>query len=38
MEANVPATNTLLTINMITAKALAILHQKCNIIGSVNRQ
>jgi hypothetical protein len=33
-----PATNTLLTINMITAKALAILHQKCNIIGSVNRQ
>jgi hypothetical protein len=23
---------------MITAKALAILHQKCNIIGSVNRQ
>jgi P22 coat protein - gene protein 5 len=32
------ATNTLLTINMITAKALAILHQKCNIIGSVNRQ
>jgi hypothetical protein len=34
----VPATNTLLTINMITAKALAILHQKCNIIGAVNRQ
>jgi len=33
-----PATNTLLTINMITAKALAILHQRCNIIGSVNRQ
>jgi hypothetical protein len=32
------ASNTLLTINMITAKALAILHQKCNIIGSVNRQ
>ena len=32
------ATNTLLTINMITAKALAILHQKCNIIGAVNRQ
>jgi hypothetical protein len=23
---------------MITAKALAILHQKCNIIGAVNRQ
>jgi hypothetical protein len=34
----VPATNTLLTINMITAKALAILHQKCNFIGSVNRE
>ena len=33
-----PATNTLLTINMITAKALAILHQRCNIIGAVNRQ
>ena len=33
-----PATNTLLTINMITSKALAILHQRCNIIGSVNRQ
>lgn len=33
-----PATNTLLTINMITAKALAILHQKCNFIGAVNRQ
>jgi hypothetical protein len=33
-----PATNTLLTINMITAKALAILHQKCNFIGSINRQ
>jgi hypothetical protein len=32
------ASNTLLTINMITAKALAILHQKCNIIGAVNRQ
>lgn len=32
------ATNTLLTINMITAKALAILHQKCNVIGSVNRE
>jgi hypothetical protein len=38
MEANVAASNTLLTINMITAKALAILHQKCNIIGAVNRQ
>jgi hypothetical protein len=33
-----PATNTLLTINMITAKALAILHQKCNFVGSVNRE
>src|SRR4051812_49164590 len=33
-----PATNTILTINMITAKALAILHQRCNIIGAVNRQ
>jgi hypothetical protein len=32
------ATNTLLTIDMITAKALAVLHQKCNIIGSVDRQ
>jgi hypothetical protein len=32
------ATNTLLTINMITAKALAILHQRSNIIGSVNRE
>jgi hypothetical protein len=34
----VPASNTLLTINMITAKALAILHQKCNFVGAVNRQ
>lgn len=33
-----PATNTLLTINMITAKALAILHQKCNFVGSINRE
>src|SRR5580765_552572 len=33
-----PATNTLLTINMITAKALSILHQRCNFIGAVNRQ
>ena len=32
------ATNNLLTINMITAKALAILHQKCNFIGSINRE
>jgi hypothetical protein len=33
-----PATNNLLTINMITAKAQQILHQRCNIIGAVNRQ
>ena len=33
-----PATNTLLTIDMITAKALQVLHQRCNIIGSVNRE
>jgi hypothetical protein len=33
-----PATNTLLNINMITAKALVILHQKLNFIGSINRQ
>lgn len=32
------ATNTLLNVNMITAKALQILHQKCNFIGSINRQ
>jgi hypothetical protein len=32
------ATNTLLNINMITAKALVILHQRLNVIGSVNRQ
>src|SRR3954465_9772910 len=32
-----PATNTLLTVNMLTAKALAILHQKLNFIGSLNR-
>jgi len=30
------ATNTLLNINMITAKALQILHQKLNFIGSIN--
>ena len=29
--------NTLLNINMITAKALVILHQKLNFIGSINR-
>jgi hypothetical protein len=33
-----PATNTLLTINMITAKALAVLHQRCNFIGAINRE
>lgn len=33
-----PATNTILTIDMITAKALQVLHQRCNIIGSVNRE
>ena len=32
------ATNTLLTIDMITAKALQVLHQRCNIIGAVNRE
>ena len=32
------ATNTLLNVNMITAKALQILHQKANFIGSINRQ
>jgi len=32
------ATNALLNVNMITAKALAILHQKLNFIGSIDRQ
>jgi hypothetical protein len=32
------ATNAVLTINMITAKFLVILHQKCNFIGSINRE
>ena len=32
------ATNTLLNPNMITAKALVILHQKCNFINSINTQ
>jgi len=32
------ATNTLLNINMITAKALVILHQKLNFIGSIYRE
>jgi hypothetical protein len=27
------ASNTLLTIDMITARALAILHQKLNFVG-----
>lgn len=31
------ATNTLLTIDMITREALRILHQKLNFIGNVNR-
>jgi len=34
----VPATNTLLNIDMITARALVVLHQKLNFIGSINRQ
>jgi hypothetical protein len=29
--------NSLLTVSQITRKALAILHQKCNFIGSMNR-
>jgi hypothetical protein len=32
------AANTLLNINMITAKALVILHQKLNFVGAINRQ
>jgi hypothetical protein len=31
------ATNSVLTINMITARFLVILHQKLNFIGSINR-
>ncbi len=31
------ASNTILTPDMITSKALAILHQKSNFIGSINR-
>ena len=31
------ATNTLLTPDMITSKALVILHQKLNFVGSINR-
>lgn len=30
--------NSLLTPTAVTRKALAILHQKCNFIGSINRQ
>jgi len=30
--------NTILTPNIITREALRILHQKCNFIGSINRQ
>lgn len=30
--------NTILTPQMITREALRILHQKCNFIGSINRQ
>jgi len=30
--------NTILTVNMITRKALMILHQKANFIGSIDRQ
>ena len=33
-----PATNTILNVDMITAKSLVILHQKLNFIGSINRQ
>lgn len=33
-----PATNTQLTLNQITSKALVVLHQKLNIVGSINRQ
>jgi hypothetical protein len=32
------ASNTLLTPDMITAKSLAVLHQKLNVVGSVNRE
>jgi hypothetical protein len=32
------ATNTLLNVNMITSKALQILHQKLNFVGAINRQ
>jgi hypothetical protein len=32
------ASNTLLTPDMITSKALVVLHQKLNFVGSINRQ
>lgn len=32
------ATNTLITPTMLTAKTLAILHQKLNFVGSINRE
>jgi hypothetical protein len=32
------ATNTLITPNMLTAKTLAILHQKLNFVGSINKE
>ena len=31
------ASNTLLTPDMITAKALVVLHQKLNFVGAINR-
>lgn len=33
-----PATNTLLNVNMITAKALVVLHQKLNFVTAINNQ
>lgn len=32
------ASNTILTPDMITSQALVVLHQKCNFIGSINRE
>jgi hypothetical protein len=32
------ASNTLITPNMLTAKTLAILHQKLNFVGSINKE
>src|SRR5438270_117039 len=37
MEPHVAVTNTLLNSSIITNAALAILHQKLNFIGSINR-